>query len=286
MKNIEIIKSICDDIYDITGIKTVLYDADMNCIFGHPYSMCDFCRLVRKDKENFEKCISCDRAGFEECRKSGETVIYKCHMGLTEASTPIIDNDVIIGYFLFGQLLSENSRDDIKARIANGNFSDKEELLMHLESIPVTEDRVINASARLISMCASYIRLKNILNLEQENIAVSIGKYISENLSDPKLSISSICTRFSISRGTLYNVSKSAYGMGISEYIRKLRIRKAIELIQNGKQPIYQVAETVGICDSNYLTKLIKEETGETPKKLQAKYRNEIKKIKERASYP
>ena len=272
MRNLDIIKSICDDIYDITGIKTVLYDADMNCLFGHPYSMCDFCRVVRKSKENFEKCISCDRAGFEECRKSGETVIYKCHMGLTEASTPIIDNGVIIGYFLFGQLLSENARDEIRDKIEKGNYCDKEELLTHLDAIPVTEDRVINASARLISMCASYIRLKNILNLEQENVAVSIGKYISENLSDPKLSISSICTYFSISRGTLYNISKSSYQMGITEYIRKLRIKKALELIQSSRQPIYRIAEAVGIFDSNYFTKLIKDETGETPKKLQTRY--------------
>ncbi|MBE6607895.1 MAG: helix-turn-helix domain-containing protein [Ruminococcaceae bacterium] len=262
----------------MTGIKSVLYDADMNCIFGHPYSMCDFCRTVRKDRENYDKCIKCDRTGFERCRATGETVIYKCHMGLTEAATPILDNGVIIGYFLFGQLLSENSRDSIKEKIENGNFSDKDLLISYLDAIPVTDDKVIHASARLISMCASYVHLKNILNLEQENISVHIGKYIAESISDPKLSISSLCSYFSFSRGTLYNISKKSFGMGITEYIRKLRIKKAIELIENGKDPIYKISEKVGISDPNYLTKLIKEETGETPKRLQMKKRSYAKK--------
>ena len=275
MKNIEIIRSICNDIYCITKIKTVIYDKDMNCIFGHSHAMCDFCRALREDKNIYEKCIRCDRMGFEKCRETGETVIYKCHMGFTESATPIIDNDTVVGYILFGQLLSEGSRDDIAVRIVNGNFSNKEKLLSLLEDIPLTEDRIISASARLISMCASYVRLRSILSREQNDISMAIGKYISESLSDPKLSIGSICTAFSISRGTLYNISKRAYGMGISEYIRKIRIEKAIELIKNGEEPIYIIAEKVGICDPNYLTKLVKEKTGLTPKKLQLRYRNQ-----------
>ncbi len=69
--------------------------------------------VVRNDKNNYEKCISCDRMVFQKCREAGETVIYKCHMGLTESATPIIDNDVIVGYILFGQLLCENSRETL-----------------------------------------------------------------------------------------------------------------------------------------------------------------------------
>ena len=274
MKNIEIIRSICDDIYNITKIKAVFYDVNMNCILAHPDSLGDFCHTLRSDKDAYEKCIECDRMGFEKCRKTGETVIYKCHMGLTESATPIIDNDTIVGYILFGQLLSDDSRDEVKNHILNGNFSNKEKLLSQLESIPSTDKKVIDASARLISMCASYVRLRSILSSEQNDISVSIGKYVSDNLSSPELSISSICSVFSISRGTLYNISKRAYGMGISEYIRKIRIKKAVELIKAGEMPIYMISEAVGICDSNYLTKLIKEETGLTPKKLQQRFHN------------
>ena len=118
-------------------------------------------------------------------------------------------------------------------------------------------------------MCASYVRLKSLLTREQKNISVAIERYISKNLSDPNLSISSICNNFSISRGTLYNISKRIYGMGISEYIRKIRIKKAIDLIKANEEPIYMISERGGICDPNYLTKLIKEETGLTPKRLQ-----------------
>ena len=52
------------------------------------------------------------------------------------------------------------------------------------------------------------------------------------------------------------------------------KTEKAVELIKAGEMPIYMISEAVGICDSNYLTKLIKEETGLTPKKLQQRFHN------------
>ena len=95
MKHVEQIKQMCDDIYEITGIKAVFYDADMRCVYFHPGSMGPFCSCIRQDAELTEACLRCDREGFAQCRKTGELVIYQCHMGLTEAVAPVLDNEVL-----------------------------------------------------------------------------------------------------------------------------------------------------------------------------------------------
>ncbi len=260
------LSAICDDIYDIAGIKAVVYDGDMNIIYSHPLAMEEFCKEVRKHKNLSRKCLECDKFGFSQCQKSGETFIYKCHMGLTEAVSPIMDNDVIIGFILFGQLLNESSREEIKKHIKTLNLKNEKQLIDCIDKKETTEERIISASARIVSMCASYVRLKNILNFQKESLALHVKKYISQNLKD--VTINKITTEFAISKGTLYNISKDEFKMGISQYIRLSRIKKAVALIKESEKPIYQIAEEVGILDGNYLTKLIKKETGKTPRQI------------------
>lgn len=257
---------ICDDIYDIAGIKAVIYDSDMNIIYSHPLAMEEFCSEVRKHKSLKQKCLECDKFGFSQCLKKGETFVYKCHMGLTEAVTPIVDNDIVIGFILFGQLLSEEAREEVKKHIKTLSLENEKQLIACICKKEATEERIISASARIVSMCASYVRLKNILNFQKESLVLHIKKYISQNLKD--VTINKITAEFAISKGTLYNISKEEFKMGISQYIRLLRIKKAVALIKESEKPIYQIAEEVGILDGNYLTKLIKKETGKTPRQI------------------
>ena len=268
MTDAEALRSVCQDIYDITGIKPVIYDASMHIVYSHPLSMGEFCRQVRMDPARRSRCLDCDRAGFAQCRNTGELFIYRCHMGLTEAAAPIVDRGTVIGYLLFGQLLEEQARDQIRQRLLHGDFANRELLLELLEQMDPTEPRIIASSARLMAMCASYIRLQHVLKRQHKDLALSIADYISQNYAQD-LSICQLCRQFGISRGTLYTISKNAFGMGITDYIRSCRINAAIELLQSGDLPVCRVAEAVGISDANYLTKLIKTQTGMTPKQLQ-----------------
>ena len=260
------LKSICSDMYDITGIKAVIYDGNMNCVYSHPLAMGYFCKEIRKHNELREKCIECDKYGFNRCKASGETCIYKCHMGLTEAVTPVYDNETVIGFILFGQMLENNSKSEIEKKVKKLLLDNEDNLIESLKNMESTEKRIIYASARLVSMCASYVNLKKVLNLKRESLPDHIIKYISENISD--VNLKKITLEFAISKGTLYNIAKSEFNMGISEYIRSVRIKKAIALIKENLLPIYRIAEEVGISDANYLTKIIKKETGKTPRQL------------------
>lgn len=272
MPNMEQIQEMFADIYDITGIKAVLYDADMRFVYAHPRSMGSFCRCIRRDPHMDSLCRGCDREGFARCRQTGELVIYRCHMGLTEAVAPVIDNDTVIGYILFGQMLSEGSREQIEDKVHQGNFPQKDTLLKALAEMQTTEDRIVKASARLIAMCASNIRLKNILRLRREGLSVRITDYLATHLPESELSIGTLCHEFGISRGTLYAVSKEAFGIGITEYIRHLRLNRAIALIRQGDLPMWRVAEAAGFTDPNYMARCVRQKTGMTPKKLQQKY--------------
>lgn len=269
MKNQELMAAVCEDIYQATGIKPVIYDADMNILHAHPLSMGCFCTMIRQCPGLMEKCLACDREGFARCRQSGDICIYQCHMGLTEAAAPILDSGVVIGYMLFGQLLSGNCRDEICARIDRMDRIDNKQMLKDaLAQLEEITDEKLRAAARLMTMCACYIRLNNLIAVQQENLAVHIAQYINKNLHDPGLSIAVLCAQFNISRSTLYAISKKSFHLGITDYLRKTRLNKAVDLLRTGDLPLYRIAEQVGISDADYLTKLLKKETGKTPRQL------------------
>jgi len=269
MASQELLRGICDDIYQATGIKAVLYNADMEVIYAHPMSMSCFCGSVRQHPKLLEKCLRCDRAGLAQCQKSQDIFIYQCHMGLTEAIAPILEDGKVIGYLLFGQLLSDGHQETVRQKVdTTSEILDKAALKKEIAQLEVIHDTKLRAVARLMGMCACYVRLHQLIRIQQEELILPIEEYIKRHLADAELGIVDICRQFGISRGKLYLIAKQAYSMGITEYIRFLRLEKAMEYLQSTSWPLYRIAEKVGISDGDYLTKLLKKAYGKTPRQI------------------
>ena len=58
---------------------------------------------------------------------------------------------------------------------------------------------------------------------------------------------------------------KEAYGKTVNEFIVDARMERARQLLLNGSEPIYAVAESVGIDNHTYFCKLFKRKNGITP---------------------
>ena len=74
-----------------------------------------------------------------------------------------------------------------------------------------------------------------------------------------------MCGEYGISRNRLYQVTGHGYGKGIAAYVREIRIKTAMELLNTTEWRISEVAREVGIPDYNYFTKVFKKYMGQTP---------------------
>lgn len=93
-----------------------------------------------------------------------------------------------------------------------------------------------------------------------------IQRYILENYTDNTLNVSSIANHFGKSKSHLSHLFKDAAGINISEYIQRLRVEKAKELLA-----LYSVKDVVrmsGFWDSQALTRAMKKYEGITPGEL------------------
>ena len=262
------LKNAIMDFNRITDILIVLYDGDFNVICSYP-TMNELCREVRRSGVLTDRCLECDLRALKACKRSGERVIYKCHLGLTEAVAPIKDGEDVIGYLMLGQQLLPGDVDEVRRNILSlpkEAVSDRELLLKALDSLIPLPCEKLEAAAKIMEMCACYLCANRIVRKEENDKREAINQYITENLSSPELSMRSVAKKISVSRSTLYSMCLEFFGMGISDYIRQSRIDRAKELLLSTDLPIYEIALRSGFGAANHFTKTFKAAVGMQPK--------------------
>jgi AraC-like DNA-binding protein len=92
-----------------------------------------------------------------------------------------------------------------------------------------------------------------------------VKKTILSHLSDEQLSVEFIAEEIGLSRVQLYRKVSALTDFSVNELIRKLRLQKAAQLLEQAWGPVSQVAYEVGFSNLSYFSKVFKEEFGVLP---------------------
>jgi AraC-like DNA-binding protein len=261
----EEISELINDINLITGVNCVLYDKDFHVLHAYKNSMCSFCSLVRSDQGCHEKCLECDRHGLTAAMESGKTYRYKCHMGLTETVTPIVCEGMTVGFVMAGQKLLPEDLPAVRMQVdAFPIVSARDALHRELAKIRSTTKEELDAMSELVRMCADYLHMKKLIRFQDAPLEVQLRQYVDANLAE-ELDVETLCHNFGMSKSSLYLLSRKALGMGVTDYIRERRLKRACELLMDTALPVSAVAERVGYSDMGYFTKVFKKQMGCTP---------------------
>ena len=103
-----------------------------------------------------------------------------------------------------------------------------------------------------------------ILSKYDKEFVKKVNELIEENMENDQFSIAYITQSLAVSRSLLHVKMKNLLDMSMGDYIRKKRLNKACELLNEG----YNVSETAyktGFSDPNYFSKSFKKEFGINP---------------------
>jgi YesN/AraC family two-component response regulator len=89
--------------------------------------------------------------------------------------------------------------------------------------------------------------------------------YIIANLKDPQLSVDSIADLFNLSRMQVYRKIKALSGKSVVEFIKMVRMKQAIRLMDEHSHTLSEIAFEVGFNSPSYFTRCFKEEYGKAP---------------------
>ncbi|MBQ8072987.1 MAG: helix-turn-helix domain-containing protein, partial [Clostridia bacterium] len=102
-----------------------------------------------------------------------------------------------------------------------------------------------------------------------------LDKLIMENLSDPDLGIKFLTDRLPLSRSSLYAKVKEVTGMGVKDYINRMRIERSVQLLMTTNKTINEIAYEVGFTYPRYFSTSFKLFKGVTPTTFKKENRHE-----------
>ncbi len=123
-------------------------------------------------------------------------------------------------------------------------------------------------------------RLQVIGQLEQMTSSKSellekVKRYIIENV-DQRIMLQDVSNHVNISPSYLSALFKKQYNQNLVDYINKIKMDRACELIREGKHRIYEISYMLSFENAYYFTRVFKRHMGMTPKEYQYKVKGRI----------
>lgn len=115
----------------------------------------------------------------------------------------------------------------------------------------------------------------NSLNELDKEFIEKITDIIEENIDSESLDVNFIADKIFMSHSTLYRKIKALTDMTINEFIRKIRMKLAEELLLSGKYSISEISYMVGINSVTYFRQCFKDQFGLAPTEYLKKIRGE-----------
>lgn len=103
----------------------------------------------------------------------------------------------------------------------------------------------------------------------EDQFIAKFKSIILKNISDDNYTIDNLCVELKLSRASLHNKLKALTGLSTSNYINRIRMHKAKELLEDCTINVTEVSYQVGMTSLAYFSTLFKKEFGMSPRQYQ-----------------
>ncbi|EXZ47247.1 response regulator [Bacteroides fragilis str. 3397 N2] len=268
-KEAPIVNTTQDLHFDCTG-KTILIVEDEKELREY---------LIESFTETFKKVYAADNAisALETCRKKQPSII------VSDVMMPQMDgfelcrqikNDIRISHIPVILLTARYDQTGITTGYKSGadSYIPKP---FDLAFLKVVVGNILKNREKIHSQYVTVTGAPSLLDLTNskadEDFMKKINAVIHENLSDEEFSVQQLADAMIVSRSSLYSKIKIITGMGVNDYINRLRIEQAMSLLVNTNLNINEISCEVGFTYPRYFSSTFKSMTGMTPKQ----FRNE-----------
>lgn len=232
-----------------------------------------FCLYVQEKDGMTLKCSRDSLFYKRQAKQERRTILYSCHAGLCETVTPIILNDVIVGYIMLGKFIDQDryysTIEKVKQTAKKYNL-DEAKLLSLYEKIPVVSSQHLHSAINILHLCITQILEKHFIQIKNLALIEQIHSYILENISSP-LSVESICSKFFVNRQKLHSLFKKHFNDSVKHFIITKRLEKAQDFLLNSDKSVEDIAYETGFSDYNYFIRVFRSSIGISPLQFRKK---------------
>ena len=260
-----------NDFFNATGINIALFKSDFSyvCENRRHWEQNLYCRAIQNTKKGKETCRKSDIELLQKCRDSKCAQTHICPAGLVDVAIPILYNDEVIGYIMFGQMKPEKALSESHNYITSLGLDAKKMREYH-EKIPYFDSDKIQSISNIAAMFIKYLLLENLLKPSVDKRIETVTAYINQNLNRT-LSVQEISKNVNLSKSVLYRMFHNNFNCTISDYINQQRVEKSILYLSETDMSIDEISQAVGFAGASYYSRTFKKLKGISPLKFKKK---------------
>lgn len=216
-------------------------------------SVSPFCALLTRSNRSCEACFALQKELEAKAQLKPKTL--KCFAGFCETAVPVRVGEKLVAFLQTGRILVETPNQKHFGKITRellrlGTHIDLKQAEEAYFASRVLTPQQYQAMVKLLTIFATHLAAcGNQLALERaggENAAVTRGRKIIDQGFREELSLGEVARQVNVSAGYFSLLFKKATGINFVEYVARLRVEKAKNLLNNPKFRISDVAFEVG----------------------------------------
>ncbi|MEI6351173.1 MAG: helix-turn-helix domain-containing protein [Verrucomicrobiota bacterium] len=231
-----------------------------------------FCALLATSSRACAACLEIQQQVVESTDNKPQTVT--CFAGLSDSAVPVFLGEKVIGYLQTGQvLLRQPSKSQFqkvaKQLIEWGCAVDLTQMEEAYFQSRVLTQQQYQAMVRLLEIFAQHLStVSNQIAVQEANseppIIFRAKEFIEQHKSDP-ISLSEVARALNVSTFYFCKLFKKATGLNFTEYLSRVRIEKAKNLLLNPNLRVSEIAYEVGFQSLTHFNRVFLRIVGRSP---------------------
>lgn len=237
-----------------------------------------FCAMMAGKSRACAACLQVQQTLAENARDQAQSVT--CAVGMCDTAVPVKLGNKVVGFLHTGQIFRKRPTEAQFAKVAKlakewGLEVPEDQLKQAWFGTRIVSQKEHDAVVKLLEIFASHLsELSNQIVVQQENaeppMITRAKQYIRENQAE-ELSLGQVAKAVNASAFYFCKMFKKGTGMNFTEYVCRVRIESAKNLLLNPNLRISEIAYQVGFQSLTHFNRVFKKIVGEAPTEYRAK---------------
>jgi AraC-like DNA-binding protein/ligand-binding sensor protein len=258
---------------DLTGLPVALQPVETWQLPHHgKRNENPFCDLMAQKSGSCANCLQVRERLCERAATGAQTIT--CPSGLSDTAVPVRLSDKLIGFLQAGQVFRKKPNQiqfgrTVRLAAEWGVEADRETLRKAYFSGRVISPRQHESMVKLLTIFAQHLAMvSNQVLIRQQNaelpVIVRAKEYISEHQAE-KLKLGQVAKAVNMSAFYFCKTFKKVTGINFTDYLSRVRIERAKNLLLNPNLRISEIAFEVGFQSLTHFNRVFKKIAGQSP---------------------
>ena len=266
-------------LFRLTGIVTDYINRNNETFSVCPASDCNpLCRLIRTYPEGREACNRSTCENLAICRKERRSRHYRCYAGLIDIIVPLFSAHSYLGALTTGQIFdTPPTPEKFREFLETHRYlkESEEELQQLFFGIRVYAEEQLAALVNLLEIFGNYVietedKLKFLESVNEKRQIQAARSFMELHYASP-LSINYVASQVSLSESHFCHLFKQETGTSPIQYLNRIRISHAMELLRNSDKSITEIAMKCGFSNLTHFNRMFHKFSSKNPRNYRKK---------------